>query len=380
LARVITEPFEGAHFFRASNFITNGGSVSIVTTPVIDGTRCLEMGSSSSIFYPLRYNGSGAFVSVAEIYTGMFFISNRPFSNTANASGSGPLDKHRLISFWQGPTGICTVSIDPATQNLRLMDGAYYYFDATSPFVGNFPLSLLANSTQGQPITADTLYHLQCRVLLNGASSVVQVKLDDILVIDWAGTLSGSAIDRIALQSAGSRFSDSDGTQWFDTLIINDTVAAPCAGGFSDDTWPGIRRIKVQMVAGPGFYSQFTPDPAAQNFENVDELPHDGDTTVNYALSAGLKDSFPASPHALDAAQVTFLAWFQEAIYRKNAGTFKIKLGVRRAGADYMMANGIDAGVSFDVVDHRLCTDPSSLTAWTGSALDNTEIIYQSST
>lgn len=375
MARTVTDSFEGGHLYRMSNSISNGGGIAIATSPIIDGARCLNTGNLATTFFPIRYNGSGLATTATELYVGFFFISTLPFSNSSNTSGSPSTDKHRLISFWDGGDGLVTVSIDPLTQNLRLMLGAYYYFDATSGQVGTTPpLTLLQVSTQGQAITANTIYHIQVRVKLDGVSSIVQVKLDDALVIDWTGTLTSTTMDRIALQSAGARFSDTDGTQYVDDLVINDTVAGTCG----DDTWPGVLRFKVQLISGPGTYAQFTPDPAAANYTNVDDLPNDGNTTTNYALTTGLKDSFPVAPHGLLAANVTFRALFQEAIYRKSAGTMQIKLGVRRAGTDYIMASGVNAGVSFDVVDNRLCVDPASLVSWTAAGLDATEIIYQS--
>jgi|SRR5262245_29054385 len=376
MARVITESWEGNHFYRVGNDIPNTTPATIVTTPILDpnGARVLQM-QNSTLFIPLRYNGSGPPISRTEIFVGFFLRHESPFSNSSNVSGSDTDEKHRLISFWDGATPICTIRIDPDTQNLCFVTGGRYFFDAGSGFVGSAPIPPLAFSTQGQPITADTLYHIQVRVVVNGATSVVQVKLDDVLVIDWAGTLPGATITRFAIQGSGARFSDTDGNVYYDDIVVNDTLAATCA---VDQTWPGILLFKVQVVSGPGTYAQFTPNPAVPNYQNVDDLPHDGDTTHNYALSSGLKDSFPVSPHGLAASQVTFRAWFQEVIARKTSGTMQIKLGVRRAGTDYIMANGIDVGVSYDVFDSRLCTDPSSLVAWTDAGLDSTEIIYQS--
>lgn len=359
MARRITETMEGGHLYRFGNELGINGSASVAlcgvgSVPVMDGARCLEMGAfDSEITLPVP--------SATEYFIGAFFVSQDPTLVFSTFGGSGSTGNHRILVAKQGNTNIATCRIDPLTEKLELL-------------VENSE-TLAAVSSQAQVITANTLYHAQMRVFLNGAASVVQVKLDDVLVIDWTGTLSASAISRFTFCGGGRSFSDNaiGAAQWFDDIVVNDTTASTC----SDDTWPGVLRFVVQNVSGPGTYAQFTPSPAVANYQNVDDLPHDGDTTVNYALTTGLKDSFPTSPHGLAVANVTFKAWFQEVIARKNSGTFKIKLGVRRAGTDYIQASGTNVGVSYDVFDHRLCQDPSSLTAWTGAGLDATEIIYE---
>jgi len=326
---------------------------------------------------PLTLNGSGAAVNPSELYVGFFFMHSDPDNAVVNPIGGSSADaKHRLMSFWSGGTGICTVKINPVTQKLQLWLGAFYWIDVFFNTVGNTPAySFLADSTQGIAFTENTVYHVQIRVLLAGAASIVQVKLDDTLVIDWTGTLPGSSMDRVMTHSAGASYADSNGNMYLATIIINDSTPDATCG---NDTWTGIRRLKLQNVAGPGTYSQFTPAPVAANYTNVDDVPHDGDTTLNYALSSGLKDSFPVSPNGLNALQVTYKNWFEEVIARKTGGTFGIQLGVRRAGTDYLSGTTLPLGVSYDVYDHILCQDPSSLAAWTSAGLDATEIIYQS--
>lgn len=359
MARVITEVMEGGHLYRFGNELGVNGSASVALcgvggVPLMDGARCLEMGAfDSELTMPVP--------SATEYFIGAFFVSQDPTLVFSGFLGSGSAGNHRILVAQQSGVNIATCRINPLTEKFELL------IENTE--------TLVASSTQLQVITAGTLYHAQMRVFLNGVASVVQVKLDDVLVIDWTGTLSATLITRFNFCGGGRSFADNaiGAAQWFDDIVINDTTASTC----TDNTWPGVLRFKVQNVTGPGTYAQFTADPAVANYLNVDDLPHDGDTTTNYALTTGLKDSFPTSPAGLSAANVTFKAWFQEVIARKSSGTFKIKLGVRRAGVDYIEATGHDVGVSFDVFDSRRCQDPSSLSSWTEAGLDATEIIYQ---
>lgn len=376
MARIITQSMEGGHFFRYGSILGINGQPTIVTAasipiPEMDGSRVYDCGPfDPSIAIPLTLHGSGAPVTPTELFTGFFFRSDNPDSMSSPIlGGSSPQMKHRLMSFWSGTTGICTVHIDPVVQKLQLQTGALVY-----GYIETAPIVNVADSTQGQAISADTLYHCQIHVLLNGAASVVQVKLDDTLVIDWTGTLAGTTMDRVMTHGAGAAFADTNGHLYLATIIINDNTPDTCG----NDTWTGIRRLKLQTISGPGTYSQFTPVPVQANYLNVQEVPNDGGTTTNYALSSGLKDSFPVSPNGLNALNVTYKAWFEEVIAAKTGGTFQIELGVRRAGVDYMSGVPLPLGVSFDVYDAYLCKDPSSLLSWDSAGLDATEIIYSS--
>jgi hypothetical protein len=379
--RIITQSMEGGHLFRWGAQLGLNGAPQVVTAasagiPELDGSRVYDCGPfDGSRGMPLTLNGSGAAVTASEIYVGFFFLSDNPASSANPAIGGSPdIAKHRLMSFWSGGTGICTVHIDPITQKLELCTGAFYWIDVFFTAVGS-ALTLAATSTQGQAFSANTVYHCQIHVKLAGGASVVQVKLDDNLVIDWTGTLAGATMDRVMTHSAAASYAGTNGHLYLATIIINDTTPDATCG---NDTWTGIRRLKLQTISGPGTYSQFTPDPVQANYLNVQEVPNDGGTTTNYALSTGLKDSFPVSPNGLNALQVTYKGWFEEVIAAKTGGTFGMQLGVRRLGTDYMSGITLPLGVSFDVYDHNLCKDPSSLLAWDSGALDATEIIYQS--
>lgn len=401
MARLITETFEGDHLFRFGNQLGLNGTSQVVSNSGagidMDGAYSLSMETFDGVLdMPLlNYSGNptlgvipGTTVTPTEIYFGFFFRANNP-DNLNQPGVGGTIDEltHRIVSVWNGNQGICTLRIAAeGNVKLRLLDGAFYY--TTSGFAYNGDLILdgsslpviLGDSTGSQPISADTLYHIQMRVKLDGVNSIVQVKQDDTLVIDYTGPLCGGAnpttMSRIIWYSAGTSYAQNFGNQWIDDIVVNDTTTATC---MTDATWPGILRFKVQNVTGPGTYAQFTPVGDTPNYNTIDDLPNDGDATYNYALSSnsGFKDSFPVSPNALDATQVTYRAWFEEVIARKNGGTSQIRLGVRRAGTDYYQASGQNVGVSYDVYDNRLCQDPSSLTAWTSAGLDATEIIYQ---
>lgn len=375
MARIITETFEGGHLLRFGNVLGLNGATSVVTTASIgmamDGARCYRSGSfDGSMTMPLPDIAP----SSTELYVGFFFITDNPDAFFGSViGGTGYVLNHRLVSFWAGSLGLCTIKINPQTQILEIFQGGFVYNSPAFTVIGSPSTTFLATCTgQVQPISANTLYHCQVHVKVAGAASLIEVKLDDTLIGSVVCDLGVAPITMLVWHSAGSSYADGGVEQWYDAIVVNDTTTA------LDNSWTGIRRFLVQNVIGPGTYAEFTPVGDAPNFRCIDDLPNDGDLTYNYALNLGFRDSFPCSPHGLDVAHTTFHAWFQEAIARKTSGTMRINLGVRRAGNDYYSAFNHNLGVSYDVYDHRLATDPSSLVAWTGAGLDATEIIYRS--
>lgn len=396
MARLITETFEGDHFYRFGNQLGINGVPDIVLcaseVPVVtlDGLRALSMGPFDAVLdMPLlNYSGNptmgvapGTTVTPDEIYFGFFFWAANP--DEIGQPGVGGTDvrlTHRIVSVWDGTDGICTLRIGAEGDvKLQLMNGAFFYTDAAFDYVGTVDPVPIASSTGSQPISAGTLYHIQMHVKLDGVNSIVEVKQDDTLVISYTGPLNGglnTTMSRIIFYSAGTSYAQNYETQYFDDIVVNDTENALCA---EDATWPGVLRFQVQTVSGPGFYSQFTPVGFPLNYQNIEDIPNDGDSTYNYALAVntGFKDSFPVNPNALDPLQITYRAWFEEVIARKTGGTSKLVLGVRVAGTDYLQPVGQDVGVSYDVYDSRDCLDPSSLIAWNSAGIDATEIIYE---
>lgn len=59
-----------------------------------------------------------------------------------------------------------------------------------------------------------------------------------------------------------------------------------------DDVFPGDLRVDILKPNGVGDLSQFTPSPNVPNWQNVDEVPADDDTSVNHTNSIGDADYY----------------------------------------------------------------------------------------
>jgi hypothetical protein len=98
-------------------------------------------------------------------------------------------------------------------------------------------------------------------------------------------------------------------------------------------TLGGIPRTDPQYANGAGNSAQFTPS-AGSNYENVDENPHDSDTTYNASSTPTHKDTF--THENLVNAGSALIASTDVTVARKDAeGLCLLRTVRRQSGTDY---------------------------------------------
>jgi hypothetical protein len=215
----------------------------------------------------------------------------------------------------------------------------------------------------------DTLYHIQVHVTIANAGGVLDVKLDDNVEITFVGDTQPGA-DTTVTRYRWTSVS----TSYFDSLTINNTTGA------IDNTWPGILRFQRMLPTGPGNYvNNWSRNTGANNWDAVDEVPHDSDTTYLFTTTANLYESFSMADHTLTNA--VFKALLTAAIAKKDSGTVQLALGIRDNdnSTDYFGANST-LGTSYGVVEERRTVDPSTGVAWVAAGLNATESLIVSTT
>jgi hypothetical protein len=302
---------------------------------VLDGLRCLQF-SNGSEFVDLT-------TSVTEFYTGFFF-------RTTSAAGT-----FNFFKWENASTGavLGVLNINPGTQRIEAYTGA------GAVLVG----------TGTHTLVNDTLYHIQVHVTIANAGGVLDVKLDDNVEITFVGDTQPGA-DTTVTRYRWTSVS----TSYFDSLTINNTTGA------IDNTWPGILRFQRMLPTGPGNYvNNWSRNTGANNWDAVDEVPHDSDTTYLFTTTANLYESFSMADHTLTNA--VFKALLTAAIAKKDSGTVQLALGIRDNdnSTDYFGANST-LGTSYGVVEERRTVDPSTGVAWVAAGLNATESLIVSTT
>lgn len=147
-------------------------------------------------------------------------------------------------------------------------------------------------------LRTNTWYHLGIRVRVHATLGELEVRLNGGPVI---GPLTGVNTTHVNGLWSGLIHSFSiggnDNAIIFDDLVVMDDVddglddpRLPGGGGF--DKFLGQVEVVVKRPNNPGLSADWTPVPAGANFQNVDDIDSDGDTTVNRAdgLAVGASD------------------------------------------------------------------------------------------
>jgi hypothetical protein len=328
MARIFTESFEAQHFLR---FSVNNGAV-INATSLMDAIACASVTGGQ---YFEKTFGSG----LAEFYTGMFFY---PASSATQI---------QLLRWSSGATELGRLQQNTVTKVIEAVVGGVVVASSATALVDN------------------TLYHVQTHLLIaDGGSGVLQVKLDDTIVVNYAGDTKPGADTTIDTL----RWHGVNGAARYDTLTVNNV------SGAEDNTWPGIIRIQRMLPAGPGFYvDNWARNTGASNWQAVDEVPPDGDTTYIFTTSQNIYESFSMSDQSL--ANVNYKALITSAVAKKDSGTVQLAIGIRddQNSTNYFGANSA-LGTSYGVVEERRTTDPSTGTTWVSGGINATQALIDS--
>ena len=114
-------------------------------------------------------------------------------------------------------------------------------------------------------------------------------------------------------------------------LRIDDIWVATAASTTAGDGY-GDLNFEALVPTGAGNSAQFTPSAGA-NWENVDEIPNDGDTTYNFSSTVGHKDTFAMSNLVATTGNVPFL--MLETFDRKeDSGSAAMRHVLRMGGSE----------------------------------------------
>ena len=342
MTRIISESYElGTQTLRCR---TSGGSITSTAGLSMNGTWCLTLGNSG-----IKYTNTG---SDTDIYIAFFFRLRTPAAIGDSNTNSRVLSLYSVAAAELG-----SLRYNGITGHLALYTGT-----ATSVATGTASLS-----------TGST-YHIQIRHKVSDTVGVFELRVNATLDATFTGdTKPGADTYTDYIDIFSSTFGHSFD---IDDVLINNSL-----GSSPDNTYPGINRIAAALVpTGVGFYvNNWSRNTGATNWQAVDEVPNDGDTTYVFTSSANIYESFSMSDQNL--SNVNYKALMTSVIAKKDSGTVQLALGIRDVNnsIDYYGANSA-LGVSYGVITERRTTDPATGTAWTSARLNSVESLIVSTT
>lgn len=319
------------------------GTASIVTSPVRTGT------------YALRCNPTT---------TGTGFTSIQSHSSTTGAAASFTPNTHRYLRFYfryaTKPSSnheiICQISSGSGRGATHL--------EVRLDSSGNLRAyrSTTALATGATVLAANTWYRIEVKREL-GTNAAWEVKIDGVSEISGTANFGASTGTTLAIGKILNRNSNTVDF-FFDDVSV------------SDSGYPGAGAVLALLPNANGNYQTWSIGAGAgSHYENVDEVPHDSDTT--YLLSS--LGSGDAETEALQATATvgisgTIAVAKSVAIAKRNGGTNgAVRLRLRSGSTDSDTSADATTTASYALLGRIYETDPATSSAWTTSGLDAVE-------
>jgi hypothetical protein len=265
------------------------------------------------------------------------------------------------------------------SQFMALYEGTTLHVDLRiSTGAGSYDLSATMNGTPlGSTVTAaftDNVWHyVEVKCLIHDTAGTLEVRINGVAVLNLTSqdTKNGGTgfIDRIQLgvtaNPANGNDYDFDYDDWY---ICDDT-------GSLNNNFLGDIRVAALFPSGAGTTTQWTPS-AGSNFQNLEEVGPDGDTTYNSETTASDIDLFAMDNLPTNATTVAGIK--EIAYHRKDDAGVRTLRHVVRTGATNYEGSDISVSDSYTYTGVALReTNPNTTVAWTQSDVDGLEAGYK---
>ena len=231
---------------------------------------------------------------------------------------------------------------------------------------GAFSGTLLGS---GGEIHQNRWHCIEFRLVVDNAAGVFQLKIDGTQVINFAGDTQATANANVRTFRLGK----GPEAVAYGCVAYYDDIAFNNVAGGVNDSWIGRGGIPAIFPTGAGNSTdlQRFPDTGEANWEDVDEVPPDDDTSYVFDDLIDDHDSYAAS-NLVATGTISAVQWLARA---KSAlvGNPEIARILRIGGVDHQGADiAIDA--DYDYYPEILDEDPQAVGAWTVAAVDGMEV------
>lgn len=161
---------------------------------------------------------------------------------------------------------------------------------------GSNPAADLIFQSAPDRIRTGTWYHFAWKVFIHPSAGSVEVRLNGETICNLTGIKTTATTLPWSGAVGSFGIGDNGNATIFDDLVVMDDVddglndvRLPGGGGF--DKFLGPVEIVVKRPNGAGLLAEWVPTPTVPNWQNVDDLAPDADTTYNGALPDAVGDS-----------------------------------------------------------------------------------------
>lgn len=280
----ITREYQSGFELQSTAEVTSVSSATIVNTKAKSGS------------YSLRFSGTQtATITVsATAQKRMAFH----FNHAGVASGSP-----YLVRFLDTAAQVIGIRYNSGSALLEVLDDA----------------GVLASVAIGDIALTDTWHHLSVDFKIHGTTGWVSVRLNGTQIINFSGDTNdgGTTINNVVFGTPSGSWTAS---VYVDDVYVDDTV------GEGSASTPPDYRYHLLVPNGAGTDSQWSRLSGSANYEMVDDVPYDSDTTYVYTDVDAEQDFYAAPTYTLGAGE-TLVSVIHTMVARKedNASGVQVK-------------------------------------------------------
>ena len=218
------------------------------------------------------------------------------------------------------------------------------------------------DSTAPNVIVNNVWAYFEMEVYCHDSTGYVKLRINNVEVLDLTNKdTKGSTIADIGKV----QWRNNPGASFYfqDLYIINTT-------GSSNTTFLGDSKVEIVRPNAPGTHTDFTPSAGA-NWENVDEVDCDDDTTYNQSKVVDEKDTYNLSAIAVTGAPIFGIQ--QQSIVRKTDASIRYGKQLIRSGTTEVLTDEYQFNDNFTGYHHVLDEDPDTSTTWVEAGINALE-------
>lgn len=243
--------------------------------------------------------------------------------------------------------------------------------------------TLATASIPAQFGTTGTWFHVGITHKVDDTDGFLSLYVDGQQILTYTGDTrpsfwNGSAVeyDDSLLYILGPGANSISGAPGFQSAYLDDMYIDSIVGE-ADGIVPA-RRFLMVLPTAAGEDEAWTPEPAGDNYANVDDNPHDGDNSYNKALAADLRDTFEVGNITVPTDHV-IVAVIPTVFAKRLDSEADNALSVHAwDGVQYEDSADLDLAMSYNTpVFARFTTQPDG-SAWTETDFNAMEFGYRS--
>jgi hypothetical protein len=243
-------------------------------------------------------------------------------------------------------------------------DGKLQFYRDTTPIGAVSAIAIVADSEV-------TFYDIEYKITINNTTGAIECRVNGGVEIGPTTGLdtqqtSNAFADSALVAGINSGSNNNFANTSYEHLLILDST------GSAGNDFQGPIDMDLVTPTGAGFYSDWTPNGAANGWQCVDELNPDEDTTYISTSSVGDQETFTHNTLPGGTTSVKgIIVWTRGR--RDDAVTRAFKVLLRSSGTDNTSGTEFFLGDDYIWFMQPYETSPFTSSAWTVSEVDNLE-------